>query len=220
MNFDTAKYKLWTWKNPLMLHWMLNPGLAFNELVLGQRIPKIMLIERDSHKSLAEKSFIPCPHCNTIHPSVKWSVQNHTAFKNWFGLYCDNCGNTIPCLTNLTSYLLLALTFPVWVWFRKSWKRKWLSVQKEKFLKPANLTVPQFNWVAVGLSWGFFMFLFMEVIYVLISGGRFSLRGFFVGMVTWTLGGLFFGFIMKKFMGRLMSKASRGKTNGQPEQVG
>jgi hypothetical protein len=64
------------------------------------------------------------------------------------------------------------------------------------------------------------MFLFMEVIYVLISGGRFSLRGIFVGMVTWTLGGLFFGFIMKKFMGRLMSKTSRGKTNGQPEQVG
>jgi hypothetical protein len=47
MKIDETKYKIWTWKNPLMLHWIINPGLAINELILGQRIPKITLVEKN-----------------------------------------------------------------------------------------------------------------------------------------------------------------------------
>ena len=49
-----------------MLHWIINPGLAINELLLGQRVPKTMLIEKDSSKSLQEKTKIPCPHCDML----------------------------------------------------------------------------------------------------------------------------------------------------------
>ncbi len=133
MKIDENKYKIWTWKNPLMLHWIINPGLAINELILGQRVPKIILVERNSTKTLADKTYIACPHCETIHSGQKWSPQNKTAFRNWFGLYCDNCGKIIPCLTNLTSYILLGLTFPIWYWFKDSLKTKWLEEQKIDF---------------------------------------------------------------------------------------
>ena len=43
MEFDKEKYKVYTWKNWMMLHWILNPGLAINELILGQRVPKVSL---------------------------------------------------------------------------------------------------------------------------------------------------------------------------------
>lgn len=212
MKFDAAKYKIWTWKNPLMLHWIINPGLAFNELILGQRVPRVTLIERNSEKSLAERTFIPCPHCNTIHPALKWTPQNNTVFKNWFGLYCDKCGNTIPCLRNLTSLILLGLTFPVWIWFTKSWKRKWLSIQREKFSKPLNLTPPEYNWVTQGLRWGFLMFLIIDVLLPLINGDDFKLLNFLFGIIIWTFAGLFFGFIMKKFFYRRVSGPSQGNT--------
>ncbi len=61
MEYDKSKFKIWTWKNLVMLHWIINPALAINELLLGQRIPKIMLIEKDSSKNLQQKTKIPCP---------------------------------------------------------------------------------------------------------------------------------------------------------------
>lgn len=212
MNFDPTKYKLWTWKHPLMLHWIVNPGLAFNELILGQKIPKITLIEKDSQKSLAEKTLIPCPHCHTLHRGLKWSVQNGTAFKNWFGLYCDHCGKIIPCLTNLTSYLLLGVTFPVWFWFKKEWKTKWLEGQKEKFSKPLLLTQPQFAWWSVGLRWGLFMFICSSLLFPLIDGEGITIKRLLIGIPIWIIGGLLFGYSIKKIAGNRNTKQSNRKT--------
>ncbi|MGK0413746.1 MAG: hypothetical protein ACJA1B_001954, partial [Polaribacter sp.] len=111
MEFDKEKFKVYSWKNWMMLHWILNPGLAINELILGQRIPKISLEDKISDKPRMERSFIPCPHCKTLHDGITWSTQNRTAFKNWFGLYCTNCEKIIPCLMNAFSFILLAITF-------------------------------------------------------------------------------------------------------------
>lgn len=211
MNFDANKYKVWTWKNPLVLHWILNPGLAINELVLGQAVPKVTLIEK-SNKPLTQRSFVPCPHCGTVHSALKWSPQNKTAFGNWFGLYCDNCGNIIPCLRNFTSLILLGVTFPIWVWFRKGLEKKWLLIQKEKFSKPLSLTTPEFNWVTQGLSWGFFMFLFMDIIFPLFDGEGYKPLKLIVGVIVWTLTGLLFGYTMKKLMFKKLNKTSQDKT--------
>lgn len=147
-------YKVWSWKSIYMLHWIINPGLAINELFLGQRVPKIMLIQKDSTKTLPEKSFVPCPHCGTIHPSLEWSSQNKTALANWFGLYCNHCGKVIPCLRNLTSLIIIFITFPIWIWFKKTWKKKWLMVQREKFSKPLKLSSPEYNVWLRGLDIG------------------------------------------------------------------
>jgi len=202
MNYDNTKYKIWTWRNPLMLHCILNPGIAINELIFGQRIPKVTLIERNSTKPLAEKTIIPCPHCGTMHSGLKWTPQNNTAFRNWFGLYCDNCEKTIPCLTNLTSYILLGITFPIWYWFKEKWKEKWLAEQKLKFSKPLSLTQPNFKWWHVGLRWGLFMYIFIEILLPLIEGEGITQKKILIGIPLWTITGLLFGLTMKIIGGK------------------
>lgn len=111
MDFDKTKYKVWKLPHPLLLHWVLNPGLAFNEVILGQRIPKITLIDKTSDAPLIERQYVPCHHCGTIHNGLIWAKKG--AFKNWFGLLCPECEKIIPCIWNITSLVLLALTFPI-----------------------------------------------------------------------------------------------------------
>ena len=103
MKYDSKKWKVYTWKNWMMIHWMINPGLVINELILGQRVPKVTLEDKESNKPRIERSYVPCPHCEKLHDSRTWSTQNNTGFKNWFGLYCNNCGKIIPCLINIFS---------------------------------------------------------------------------------------------------------------------
>ena len=200
MNYDKTKYKVWTWKNPMMLHWIINPGIAFNELAFGLRIPKVMLVERNSPKSLNEKSWIPCPHCGTLHEGLKWSKQNKTAFKNWFGYYCDNCGKIIPCLTNWTTFIVLGVTFPIWFWFKDKLKAKWLEKQKEKFSKPLNLTYTEpvkSKYLLLGFLFGLFMYVFMTVLYPLIIGVGITQKGLLIGIPIWTVAGVLFAITLK-----------------------
>ncbi|MES2003850.1 MAG: hypothetical protein V4450_04970 [Bacteroidota bacterium] len=210
MQYDTTKYQVYTWKHPLMLHWIINPGLAINELVFGQRVPRVTLAEKNVKASLAEKTFIPCPHCGTIHSSMKWTSQNKTAFKNWFGLYCDHCEKTIPCLYNLTSLVILGITAPVWLLFRKKWKADWLKVQKEKFAQPLSLTPPSYNWLREGFSFGFFMFIILTLLIPLIDGRPITLKGMLIDLPIWLIAGLVYGLVMKVFLGMK-------KTEQQPQ---
>ena len=162
MNYDKTKYKVWTWKNPMMLHWIINPGVAIIELE-GQRIPKVMLIERNSPKSVNEKSWI-------------------------------------PCLTNLTTYLILGLTFPIWVWFKDKWKAKWIEKQKVKFSNPLNLTYSEptkSQYFLSGLFWGIFMYVFMTILFPLIQGENLTQRRLLIGIPIWAVAGFLFGFAMK-----------------------
>lgn len=149
-----------------------------------------------------ERTFVPCPHCDTLHSAMKWSSQNKTAYKNWFGLYCDHCGKIIPCLTNLTSYVILGLTFPIWIWFKDKWKAKWLEQQKLKFSKPLIMTQPEFNWWRSGIGWGFFMYIFMEILMPFIIGEPITGKSLLLGIPIWAIGGLIFGLIMKMFPGK------------------
>lgn len=84
MDFDKQKYKVWKLPHPMLVHWVVNPGLAFNELFLGQRMPKITLIDKTSDAPLMERQYIPCPHCNTIHNGLLWAKRG--PYKNWIGI--------------------------------------------------------------------------------------------------------------------------------------
>lgn len=210
MEFNKEKYKIYSWKNWMMLHWILNPGLAINELILGQRIPKISLEDKTIDKPRIERSLVPCPHCDTLHDTRTWSIQNGTAFKNWFGLYCKNCGNIIPCLTNVFSFLILALTFPVWGWFRKSLKSKWLEKQPKRYenieIKHHPSSFDKTGWIKTGLSWGAFMFLTMSIVFPFIGGQEITWKSLLLGLIIWTIGGLAFGYIMKLFINKKINK--------------
>lgn len=203
MKYDTSKYKIKTWKNFTLLHWIINPGLAINELVLGQRVPRVMLIDKTSDKPLMERTYVPCPHCGTRHDGRTWSSKNGTAYKNWFGYYCPECGGIIPCLHNATAYLLMIITFPVWGWFKSSWKAKWLEKQPARY---ENITFGQVRhsdiaWWKIGLRFGGFMYVFMTLFFLILEPSEFSYVAL-ISIPLWLCGGLAFGYIMKFWMGR------------------
>ncbi|WP_228547315.1 hypothetical protein [Nonlabens antarcticus] len=192
----------------------MNPGLAVNELIFGQRVPKVSLEDKTSDKPRIERSIVPCPHCQTLHDGRTWSSKNGTAFKNWFGLYCCNCGDTIPCLINVWSYIILVLTYPFWGWFRKSLKVKWLERQPERHenIDIKNIPNPlnKKSWITIGLNWGAFMFLIMSVGFPYFDGQDITWKTLLSGIVIWTIGGLVFGYTMKLFMNKIINK--KGKT--------
>ena len=218
MNYDKEKYKIWDWKSPMILHWIVNPGLIINELILGQTIPKVMLIEREGKKPFYQRSLVPCPHCGTLHSGLKWSSQNKTAFKNWFGYYCDNCKKIIPVQRNLTSLLVLTVTFPIWGWFRQTLKQNWLDTQPARY-KNINLEIPEKknstkNWLKSGLLWGLIMYVTMTFIFPLIQQKQISKMNILIGIPVWLLGGLGFGYTLKIWMNR------KGKENTAHNRVG
>lgn len=46
--FDKNAYKVYRWWHPAYLFWIINPGSVINELLLGQRIPKLSLLNKTS----------------------------------------------------------------------------------------------------------------------------------------------------------------------------
>src|SRR5712671_261154 len=109
---QSTEMKRWELPNWMLLHWVLNPGLAFNELVLGQRIPKVILICQSCQLPLMERQYIPCPKCGSIHDGRLWAGKS--GFGNWLGIVCPTCSTRIPCLRNALSFLLLCVSAPVW----------------------------------------------------------------------------------------------------------
>lgn len=188
----------------MVLHWILNPGLAINELLLGQRIPKIHLEDKTSNKPRVERTIVPCPHCKELHDGRTWSTHNGTAFKNWFGLYCPNCGKVIPCIMNAFSFLILSVTFPIWIWFKKSLKASWLKKQPKRYANVNIELTPNAydnkNWIKSGLIWGAFMFILMVFVFPYFEAEEISLKRVLSAFVIWTIAGLGFGYTMKLFM--------------------
>ena len=206
MEFDKKKFKVYTWKNWMVMLWILNPGLAFNELILGQRLPKICLEDKTSKKPRWERSLVSCPHCKKLHDGRTWSTQSGTAFKNWFGLYCPACGNVIPCLINATSLIILVVTFPIWYFFYKYLRKKWIIRQPKRYenLKINTICNPfgKGSWIITGLTWGGMMFLFMTLLYPYFMGLEITLSTILIGFVVWLFGGLGFGYTMKIYMNK------------------
>ena len=54
MQYDAKKWKVYTWKNWMMLHWIVNPGVAFAELFMGVRVARVTLLDKTSGKSWVE----------------------------------------------------------------------------------------------------------------------------------------------------------------------
>lgn len=223
MKVAPEKYQVITWRNPLMLHWIINPGLAFNELVLGQRMPTVQWVERYSDKPYFFRVYIPCPHCGTLHLCSKWSGMNRTAYKNWFGLYCDHCGQIIPCLWNLTSLVILLLTSPLWFLFKKRIQARWLAAQPARFQNlileqeevlhtcEKNKDAQKQQFLKAGILWGIGMFVFMLFTMPLFTeGDSIGFKIFLISIIFFIclIGGLLFvlvwSFMMKlimKFLG-------------------
>jgi hypothetical protein len=212
MEYDKEKYKALKLPHPLLLHWILNPGLAFNELILGQRIPKITLIDKTSSAPFMERQYIPCPDCGAMNDGRLWSKSN--AMGHWFGYVCPECGGRIPCLWNITSITLLAVTFPIWIWIKIFAEKRWIEKEKNRFADIRLSELPKAkttSWVKMGAIYGGLMFCFMS--FPKILKNQMLLYDIVIQLAVWAGAGLVFGMVMKFCLGRRNKNIrGRGKT--------
>jgi uncharacterized protein (TIGR02996 family) len=87
-------------RNPVVLHWIVNPGLAFNELVLGQRVPATILVCRG-----CVAGSVRCLACRRLQPITVWNKP----MGYWHGLHCPDCGSPVPLLRNLLAGAVVGL---------------------------------------------------------------------------------------------------------------
>jgi len=196
--FDREKFKVWALPNLMLLHWVINPGLAFNELVLGQRVPKVTLIDKTIDAPLMERQFIPCPECGALNDARLWSKSN--SFGHWFGYVCPVCEGRIPCLWNYTSLIILAITFPLWIWFKKPVEEKWFEKEKGRFAKVKEQGLVQAKttqWYKLGIRVALFMFVLMLISKMLSD--QLTAESIVRLVFICSVGGLAFGIFMKKF---------------------
>ena len=133
MQYDKNRFKVWALPHPLILFWVLFPALIVNELIFGQRQPKVSLVDEKSDKPFMERTYVPCPHCETLNDGRLWSRRN--AFGHWFGLVCPSCHQIIPCLWNIFSLAILAITFPLWYFPVRFFRHRWIEKEKERLAK-------------------------------------------------------------------------------------
>jgi hypothetical protein len=206
---DNTKYEIWNWKNLVMLHWIINPGVSISEF-LGVTIPKIMLVEKDKTKSLIERTWIPCPHCDTLHPGIKWSQQNSTHKKNWYGYHCNTCLETIPPLRNWFSAIVFGALKP----FNKTNRERWKKAQPSRFENITTvLETKKINFkkgLMLSLFFGSFMFVFM-VAFNWLLGETVTTRVIMINAVAWSLGGMVFGFTMRAWGNYQINKVIKNK---------
>ena len=123
----------WSWKHPLVIHWILNPGLAFNEVVLGQRLPSRSYVCRDCKKDLPDRNWVICPHCAGVSTARLW-MGNH-ALGHWLGVVCPHCGMRMPSLWNATSAVLVICLSPMWVLPYFLFKDRYLAWEAKRAAK-------------------------------------------------------------------------------------
>ena len=201
--------------HPLILHWILNPGLLINEVVLGQRLPKVQLICKDCEGTALDRSYVPCPSCNTMHWGRLWSRKR--AFGNWRGVACPACGRAIPCLWNVFSLIVLFVTFPLWslpyfFHFRKQPLKRIYKLEEDGSL-PKPIPITKKTWIYMGAGWGVFMWIFTSLIPALtsVAQGEFAWNLILTGLPVWTIGGFAFGFFMWFFLGRKRLLTNQGE---------
>lgn len=203
----SAKIRLMYWFH------MLNPVMSINELALGQRSPVESFICKSCDLPLVDRAYVHCSNCNQFHLGRLWSYR--LAFGNWLGCVCPTCAAPIPCLWNLTSRLLLAMTAPFWYLPVKHNKARWLR-RRQKEMQQAQLALIEnqslaakpIDWRRIGWTYGFWMFFAFTFVFpaaFLLAIGRFTWPHLFgttiatatLGIIIWPLSGWLFGKCMQ-----------------------
>lgn len=196
-------FKRWGLTHPVILHWVLNPGVAFNEIVLGQRVPKVQLVCTACEDTWLDRSYIPCPSCHAMHPVSRGSRD----FGNWRGIACPTCGASIPCLWNVLSLAILAASSPIWtlpyfLYFRRKPLRPMYELTDA--VPPTDVVVPMKFWIWFGVACGALIWVtgvFAPALWSLRKGA-FPWGQVLFGIPVCGAGGLAFAFLAWFLMGR------------------
>ena len=193
-------FRRWELPHPLIVHWVLNPGLVFNEIVLGQRLPKTLLICKECEGPLIQRQYLPCPSCGKMcHGRLI------KGFGLWRGASCPHCEQPIPFLRNVFSMLVLLVTLPLWALpYYLHFRQKPLPPLYRLTNDPPPIpTAPSAKkWIWAGTTWGGLMWIVTSLLPSLIrrdvqSSGSFALAA----LPIWAFGGLLFGFFMWVLLG-------------------
>ncbi len=207
MQYDKNRFEIWAVPHPFILFWVLFPAAIFNELILGQRQPKVSLVDKESDKPWAERCYIPCPHCETLNDARLWA--KWSAFGNWFGFVCPSCHQVIPCLWNIFSLAILMITYPLWYFPARFFRPKWLEKEKERLanaLERPLIQAKSINWLFRGTFYfGGLMWVILEVIpqiWNLLNRKELDLVMMFIMLPIWLLMGFAWGLFMRFWMNR------------------
>ena len=213
MQYDKNRFKIWALPHPFVLFCVLNPGIVFNELILGQRLPKVTLIDEKSDRPFFERCYIPCPHCETLNDSRLWAKRN--GFGHWFGLVCPSCHQVIPCLWNIFSLGILAITLPLWYFPARFFRRRWLEIEKKRLASVLEGPLTQagdINWFLRGVFFfGGLVWVILEIIpqvWKVLNGGEWDLIMMFIALPIWLMPGFACSLLwMSHWMNRKGKKA-------------
>jgi hypothetical protein len=54
-------------------------------------------------------------------------------------------------------------------------------------------------WIKQGISFGLFMYVFMSILFPLITKDEITLRNLLISLPIWIVGGLIYGYLMKRY---------------------
>ena len=203
MQYDKNKFKIYALPHPNVLFWVLFPVIMINELIFGVRVAKVTLIDKESDKPLMERIYIPCPHCETLNDARLWAKWN--AFGHWFGFVCPSCHHVIPCLWNIFSLAVLAITFPLWYFPARFFRRRWLEIEKKRLarvLERPLIEIKFIHWLLIGtFGWGVLTWVLFEGWQVL-DGREWDLMKMIGNLPIWLVSGFVWGLLMHFFMNR------------------
>lgn len=202
---SVVRFSLW--------HWIVNPGLAINELVFGQRMPERMFVCKSCEVPMPDRCYVHCPSCDSFHQGRLWSGIG--ALGHWLGYFCPTCGAQIPCLWNYTSKLILMLTSPIWYLPVRLTRRRLIAVSRKRIgqvrqekVRLTPLTVKDYRWAgwAYGIGMNLVMTLGLSMLWMGETGEGFSLpvavMSFCLGGLLWLPAGWLYGQIMKAILHR------------------
>ena len=207
-----SNFKRWEFPHLNSLFWIFNPVSVINEIVLGQRFPKIHLICKDCEGAFVERAYIPCPSCDMMHfQCLRWGW---AGCLKWRGLSCPSCGEAIPCLWNVFSLLVLLVTFPLWclpyfLHFRKKPLKPLYGMVEGKAPTPKALTKK--TWIYMGAGFAGSMFICFTL-FPILTGDRGGdnwasvIGGLIGGLIGGVVAGFLCGYFMWFFYGRRRKK--------------
>jgi Zn finger protein HypA/HybF involved in hydrogenase expression len=200
-------FKVWRFPHPVVLHWMLNPGLVVNELLLGMRVPRVQLFCQQCPLPLVDRAYIPCDKCGVLNSGRSWSRRD--AFFHWLGIVCPKCGLRIASLWNVFSLLILTITSPIWY---LPYRLYFLGrpVRSPEPLRSFGPITPRAA-VAMAVGWGLLMWLalsWLPLAWRFYRGDPLEWGRVWVGLVACTFGGAFFGFAMERLLNRKLGPPS------------
>ncbi len=197
MQYDKNRFKIWALPHPFVLLWVLFPGTMFFELISGLRLPKVVLVDKESDKPQMERSYVPCPHCETLNDRRLWA-----AFGHWFGLVCPSCHQIIPCLWNIFSLAILTITFPLWYFPARFFRQRWLEKEKERLANVSERPLSQaksMHWLLIFPSVfasAVSMWVMWVIFEVLWNGKEWDLKTTLESLPMWIVVGFATGLFM------------------------